>query len=136
MTARRIWCPVRCVPCLEPHISIFGTDYPTPDGTAIRDYAHVSDLAAAHLAALDYLAGGGDSAVINIGAGHSVRQVLDAVQRIAGPFAERLAPRRAGDPPELIAGLAARLLDPALLRPRQHRRQRLALRLGGWIASG
>ncbi len=105
---------LRAVLGLEPHISIFGTDYPTPDGTAIRDYVHVSDLAAAHLAALDYLAGGGDSAVVNIGAGrgHSVRQVLDAVQRIAGPFAERLAPRRVGDPPELIAatGLAARLL--------------------------
>ena len=100
---------------LEPHIAVFGTDYPTPDGTAVRDYVHVSDVAAAHVAALDYLAAGGDPVTVNIGAGrgHSVRQVLDAVRRITGrPFAERLAPRRKGDPPELVAatGRAARLL--------------------------
>lgn len=100
---------------LEPHVSIFGTDYPTPDGTAVRDYVHVSDLAAAHVAALDYLAGGGEPVAVNIGTGrgHSVRQVLDAARRIAGrPLAERRAPRRAGDPPELVAatGRAARLL--------------------------
>ena len=100
---------------LEPHISIFGTDYPTPDGTAVRDYVHVSDLAAAHVAAFDYLLAGGDPLTVNIGTGqgHSVRQVLDAVRRIVGrPFAERSAPRRKGDPPELVAatGRAARLL--------------------------
>ncbi|HEX3862928.1 MAG TPA: UDP-glucose 4-epimerase GalE [Stellaceae bacterium] len=91
-------------------IGIFGTDYPTPDGTAIRDYIHVADLADAHVRALDYLAGGGDSAALNLGTGHghSVREVIAAVERVGQrPVPQREMPRRAGDPPELVA-------DPAL----------------------
>jgi UDP-arabinose 4-epimerase len=91
-------------------ISIFGTDYPTRDGTAIRDYIHVSDLADAHLRALDHLAAGGQNAAINLGtgSGHSVREVIAAVERISGrPVPRREVARRAGDPPELVA-------DPAL----------------------
>jgi UDP-glucose 4-epimerase len=90
----------------RPHVSIFGTDYPTPDGTGIRDYIHVVDLAAAHLAALDHLRQGGASAVLNCGYGHgySVRQVLDSVQRVAGrKLVIREEPRRAGDPAVLVA---------------------------------
>jgi UDP-glucose 4-epimerase len=90
----------------RPGVSIFGTDFPTPDGTGLRDYIHVEDLATAHLDALKYLRGGGESAVLNCGYGHgySVREVLAAVERANG---EKLTikeePRRAGDPPELIA---------------------------------
>ncbi len=90
----------------RPHVSIFGTDYPTPDGTGIRDYIHVEDLAGAHLAALDHLRRNGDSAVLNCGYGHgySVRQVLDSVQRVAGrKLTIREEPRRAGDPAVLVA---------------------------------
>jgi UDP-glucose 4-epimerase len=88
------------------HVSIYGTDYDTPDGTGLRDYIHIEDLARAHLDALDYLRGGGTSAVLNCGYGHgySVRQVLQSVQRLAGaPLAVREEARRAGDPPTLIA---------------------------------
>lgn len=88
------------------HVSIFGTDYPTPDGTGVRDYIHVEDLATAHLAALDYLRDGGRSETLNCGYGHgfSVRDVLSSVERIAGrPLVVREEPRRAGDPPMLIA---------------------------------
>ncbi len=87
-------------------ICIFGTDYPTPDGTGIRDYIHVEDLASAHLAALSYLRKGGDSVTLNCGYGHgySVREVLDSVQRVHGsPLNIVEEPRRAGDPPQLIA---------------------------------
>lgn len=89
-------------------ISIFGTDYPTPDGTGIRDYIHVEDLASAHLRALDYLRRGGESTTLNCGYGHgySVREVLDAVQRVNGaPLNIVEEPRRAGDPPQLVAGV-------------------------------
>ncbi len=88
------------------NVAIFGTDYPTPDGTGVRDYLHVGDLAAAHLRALEHLRAGGDSETLNVGygRGHSVREVLDAVQRIAGRRLEiREQPRRPGDPPKLIA---------------------------------
>ena len=87
-------------------ICIFGTDYPTPDGTGIRDYIHVEDLAGAHLAALEYLRKGGDSTTLNCGYGHgySVREVLDSVARVNGaPLNIVEEPRRAGDPPQLIA---------------------------------
>jgi UDP-glucose 4-epimerase len=91
----------------RPHMQIFGRDYDTPDGTCIRDYIHVSDLAAAHARALDHLRGGGASMVLNCGYGHgaSVLEVVDAVERVAGLVIDkRDAPRRAGDPPALVAG--------------------------------
>jgi len=85
---------------------MFGTDYPTPDGTGVRDYIHVEDLADAHLKALDHLRAGGKSVTLNCGYGHgySVREVIEAVERVAGhPIAVEEAPRRPGDPPILIA---------------------------------
>jgi len=90
----------------RPRVAIYGTDYPTPDGTGLRDYIHVEDLASAHLDALTYLRNGGDSAVLNCGYGHgySVRDVLAAVERADDkPLNIVEEPRRAGDPPELIA---------------------------------
>ncbi len=90
----------------RPYVSIYGTDYATPDGTGIRDYIHVEDLASAHLAALGYLRRGGASTILNCGYGHgfSVREVLAAVARAAGrPLDVREEPRRPGDPPKLIA---------------------------------
>ena len=87
-------------------VSIFGTDYETPDGTGVRDYIHVEDLAAAHLKALDYLRAGGESTTLNCGYGRgfSVREVLDTVARVAGqPLNIIEGPRRAGDPAELVA---------------------------------
>ncbi|MFW2440415.1 MAG: UDP-glucose 4-epimerase GalE [Arenicellales bacterium] len=88
-------------------VHIFGTDYPTEDGTGVRDYIHVEDLAAAHLSALDYLRSGGDSIAMNCGysKGFSVREVIDMVKKVSGvDFKVIESPRRAGDPPELIAG--------------------------------
>ena len=96
-------------------LSVLGTDYDTPDGTAIRDYVHVEDLADAHVRALDYLRGGGKSDAFNLGSGtgSSVREVLAAVASAAGrPVPSADAPRRAGDPPILVAdpAKAARIL--------------------------
>ncbi|MEJ2610940.1 MAG: UDP-glucose 4-epimerase GalE [Candidatus Thiodiazotropha sp.] len=88
-------------------VYIFGTDYPTPDGTGVRDYIHVEDLAAAHVKALEHLRNGGDSAILNCGYGHgySVRELLKAVEMAHGsPLNIIEAERRAGDPPELVAG--------------------------------
>jgi len=88
------------------HVAIFGTDYDTPDGTGVRDYIHVEDLAAAHLQALDYLRGGSASTTLNCGYGRgfSVREVLDEVARASGrKLRVTESPRRAGDPPRLIA---------------------------------
>jgi len=90
----------------RPALSIFGTDYGTPDGTCIRDYIHVEDLAAAHLKALDYLRAGGHSETLNCGYGRgfSVREVLEMVAEVSGrALVVNEAPRRAGDPPVLIA---------------------------------
>ena len=87
-------------------LAIFGTDYDTPDGTCIRDYIHVDDLASAHLRALDYLREGGASVTLNCGYGHgySVREVLSTVERVSGrPLVVVEEGRRAGDPPALIA---------------------------------
>ena len=85
---------------------VFGTDYPTDDGTGVRDYIHVTDLAEAHLSALDYLRDGGKSTLLNCGYGHgfSVREVIDSVERVSGKTLKVIEePRRAGDPPKLIA---------------------------------
>ncbi len=97
------------------HIDIYGTDYPTADGTAIRDYIHVEDLAEAHLRALDHLSAGGQGAALNLGtgSGHSVREVIATAEAISGhPIARREAARRPGDAPVLVAdpGLAAEQL--------------------------
>jgi len=91
---------------LRPRIEVFGTDYETPDGTCIRDYIHVTDLARAHLAALRHLRRGGESETFNCGYGHgaSVLQVIETVKRVSGcDFAVRLAGRRAGDPAAIVA---------------------------------
>jgi UDP-glucose 4-epimerase len=87
-------------------LSVFGTDYPTPDGTGVRDYIHVDDLASAHVSALNYLRDGGKSLIANCGYGHgySVREVIASVEKIAGiKLKVREEPRRAGDPPALVA---------------------------------
>ncbi len=89
---------------------VFGTDYPTPDGTGIRDYIHVNDLASAHLSALDYLRYGGASTILNCGYGngYSVRQVIDSVERCHGGRLNVVeAPRRAGDPAALVSNVEA-----------------------------
>ncbi len=96
----------------RPHIQVFGDDYPTADGTCVRDYIHVTDLADAHVCALRHLADGGDNLVLNCGYGHgfSVREVLDTVQRVAGRRLDiRDAPRRLGDPARLVS-------DPSLIQ--------------------
>jgi UDP-glucose 4-epimerase len=90
----------------RPHVSVFGSDYPTPDGTGVRDYLHIEDLAAAHLNALQYLRAGGKSTTLNVGYGHgySVREVLRMVETCAGkPLNIREEARRPGDPPYLVA---------------------------------
>ena len=95
-----------------PELRIFGTDYPTPDGTCIRDYVHVNDLADAHVRALQHLEKGGDSLALNLGSGNgnSVLEVIQAAEKITGrPLRRTIAPRRPGDPPALVA-------DPARAR--------------------
>lgn len=89
-----------------PELHIFGSDYPTPDGTCIRDYIHVNDLADAHAKALEHLAGGESSFAVNLGTGtgYSVQQVISAVEQATGKAVPRkLVPRRAGDPSALVA---------------------------------
>lgn len=90
----------------RPAVEVYGTDYPTPDGTAVRDYIHVTDLGEAHVLALKHILAGGESCALNLGTGqgHSVREVIRAVGKMSGgrvPY--RDAPRRAGDPPSLVA---------------------------------
>ena len=91
------------------HISVFGKDYPTHDGTCVRDYIHVEDLGRAHLAALDYLKSGGDSTAINLGngQGYSVLEVIETARNITGKDIKVvIEPRRAGDPSHLVANAA------------------------------
>jgi UDP-glucose 4-epimerase len=118
-------------------VSVFGNDYPTPDGTAIRDFVHVSDLAEAHILALDYLRKGGDCNFINLGSGtgHSVQEVIETARKVTGrPIPTRIEKRREGDPTELVAdtmkaqvvlGWGLRLLDlPTILGSQWAWRQR------------
>lgn len=86
-------------------LEIYGDDYPTPDGTCIRDYIHVNDLAEAHVLGLEYLETGSSTALnLGTGKGHSVREVISTIERVTGkPVPCKLAPRREGDPPELVA---------------------------------
>jgi UDP-glucose 4-epimerase len=104
----------------RPHVAVFGSDYPTPDGTGVRDYLHVEDLAAAHFNALGYLRAGGKSTILNVGYGHgySVREVLRMVESVAGkPLNIREEARRPGDPPYLVAR-AERIRNELKWRPR------------------
>jgi UDP-glucose-4-epimerase GalE len=103
-----------------PPLSLFGSDYPTPDGTAIRDYVHVADLADAHVLALGHLERGGPSFVANVGTGigHSVREVITAVESVSGAVvARREVARREGDSPALVAD-ARKIQDLLAWRPR------------------
>ena len=91
---------------MRDHVAIYGTDFPTEDGTGIRDYIHIEDLAAAHTMALGYMDDGGTAEILNCGYGHgySVREVLDTVERISRtPFPTREEARRKGDPAMLIS---------------------------------
>jgi UDP-glucose 4-epimerase len=93
---------------LRPKVDVFGTDYPTPDGTGIRDYIHVSDLARAHSDALRHLRAGGASLTCNCGYGHgfSVLEVIDTVKQVSGvDFRVEVVPRRPGDPAQVVAGV-------------------------------
>jgi UDP-glucose-4-epimerase GalE len=89
-----------------PPLKVFGNDYPTPDGTCIRDYIHVNDLAEAHALAINRIAGGGQSFAVNLGTGTgcSVTEIVSAVENVTGKTVNRvMAPRRPGDPPALVA---------------------------------
>ena len=91
---------------MRSHMEVYGSDYPTRDGTCIRDYIHVSDLIAAHMQALNHLNDGGESLVVNCGYGHgySVSEVIETVRTVSGrPIEARIAPRRAGDPVAIVA---------------------------------
>ncbi len=86
-------------------VTVFGDDYPTPDGTCIRDYVHVDDLASAHALALEHLRAG-EGLLVNLGTsrGYSVREVIDACRQVTGhAIPVKIGPRRPGDPPELVA---------------------------------
>ena len=91
----------------RPALDVYGADYPTPDGTCVRDYVHVNDLADAHLLALRHLDSGDVTWNLGNGAGHSVLEVIRAVERVAGrPVPHRIVDRRPGDPPVLVASSA------------------------------
>lgn len=100
---------LRAAAGLGPELQVFGSDYPTPDGTCIRDYVHVNDLASAHVKALDHLAAGNESVALNLGTGTgaSVQEVISAVEQVTGKRVPRkMVPRRPGDPSELVASPA------------------------------
>ena len=100
---------LRAAAGIGPALQVFGSDYPTADGTCIRDYIHVNDLASAHVKALEHLAAGKASFAVNVGtgAGASVREVISAVEQVTGrPVPHKVVPRRPGDPPALVANPA------------------------------
>lgn len=100
---------LRAAAGLGPELQVFGSDYPTPDGTCIRDYIHVNDLASVHVKALEHLAAGKDSFAVNVGTGTgaSVQEVISSIESVTGkPVPRKIAPRRAGDPPALVANPA------------------------------
>jgi UDP-glucose 4-epimerase len=122
----------------RPGMDLYGIDYPTRDGTCIRDYIHVSDLAQAHLLALAYLEGGGASLVLNCGYGHgyTVREVIAAVKKIAGvDFQVKVAPRRPGDPAELVAR-AERIKATLGWKPRLDDLETIVAHALAWEAKG
>jgi UDP-glucose 4-epimerase len=100
---------LRAAAGLGPELHVFGSDYPTPDGTCVRDYIHVNDLASAHLKALDHLAAGNASFAVNVGTGQgaSVQEVISSVEEATGKrVPHKKVPRRPGDPPILVANPA------------------------------
>ncbi len=100
---------MRAAEGLAPELQVFGSDYPTPDGTCVRDYIHVNDLASAHVKALEYLATGKSSIAVNLGTGTgaSVQEVITAVEKVSGKrVPKKIVPRRPGDPPALVANPA------------------------------
>jgi UDP-glucose 4-epimerase len=123
------------------HVSIYGTDYATPDGTGVRDYIHVEDLGDAHLKALAYLRSGGESTTLNCGygRGYSVRELISMVERVAGhAISKREAPRRPGDPPTLIAQ-ASRIRGTLGWQPRHDDLEKIVATSLAWerkLASG
>lgn len=99
-------CALQVAAGIRPELEIFGDDYPTPDGTCVRDYIHVTDLAEAHVQAIGYIRQENKSLVLNLGTGHgySVKQVVDTVEKVTGrTLRKRVGPRRPGDPPVLVA---------------------------------
>jgi UDP-arabinose 4-epimerase len=120
------------------HLDVYGTDYPTYDGTAIRDYIHVADLAAAHVSALRRLEQRGESGAFNVGTGvgHSVREVIAMVERVSGRAVPvREGPRRPGDPPELVA-LATRAHELLAWQPRHSDLEAIVRTAWQWHSTG
>ena len=115
-------------------ILIFGDDYPTKDGTCVRDYVHVSDLAQAHILALDSLLAGGESDVFNLGngVGFTVREVIETARQVTGhPIPAQVAPRRPGDPAQLIAS-SQKAMDKLGWRPRYNRLEDILATAWAW----
>ena len=115
-------------------VSIFGEDYPTQDGTCVRDYIHVCDLAQAHVLALDYLLAGGENNVFNLGngVGFSVKEVLETARQVTGhPIPAQAAPRRAGDPAQLVAS-AERAKSILGWQPKYHRLETIVSTAWDW----
>jgi UDP-glucose 4-epimerase len=119
---------------LRPHVEIYGTDYPTDDGTAVRDFVHVMDVAEAHIAALQHLASGGESLLLNVGLGKgfSVKEVIAVSERVTGvPVPFKLAGRRAGDPAVLVANPQA-LVETLDWKPRFPRLEEIVATAWDW----
>jgi UDP-glucose 4-epimerase len=118
-------------------VQIYGDDYPTSDGTCVRDYIHVSDLARAHVLAIDHLSRGGASDIFNLGCGggFSVRAVLDAARKVTGAKIDaRLGPRRAGDPAVLVAS-SERIRERLGWRPQKESLDAIVGDAWAWISA-